>query len=52
MRTVDDPLYTDPEPAELDVAASEEGASGSETAAEDADGTSAGDTTQNAEATE
>lgn len=61
VRTVDDPLYTDPEPAELDaadpdVAASEEGASGSETAAEDtaedADGTSAGDTTQNAEATE
>ena len=56
VRTVDDPLYTDPEPAELDAAASEEGAPGSETAAEDtaedADGTPAGDTTQNAEATE
>ena len=61
VRTVDDPLYTDPEPAELDsadpdAAASEEDAPGSETAAEDtaedADGTPAGDTTQNTETTE
>ena len=61
VRTVDDPLYTDPEPAELDAAdpdaaASEEGVPGSEIAAEDtaedADGTPAGDTTKNAEATE
>lgn len=52
VRMVDDPLYTDPEPAELDAADPDVAASGSEIAAEDTDETPAGDTTQNAEATE